>query len=374
MRSSLQRAAALLATLAVTALVWMLRPPLHDIAFAARQLTAHGAPLLGYALVWLLAATACTTRVFRLSQRARQSSLPSTSWLPPKPTRRPASPLALGGGHPLFAIAATPCAEAKRRDQALDEPIAALQAEVTPAMESKPAISLLGPITITRGRTSRQGLRAVALELVAYLALHPHGATRDELLEAIWPDQDPLKTRGRLYQATRDARRLLGHDAIVRTRERYRLDRTLVDVDADHLDEALRAAEHAPDQVARRTKLEQALALFSGQPLDGVDNRWSEAHANRLRSVYVELVAATGRARLESGDSGGALEAAERGLEVEPLNEDLWRLALTAEGAAGLRGAVEARYQTLQTVLNERLGLKPASETRALYRRLLAQA
>jgi DNA-binding SARP family transcriptional activator len=59
---------------------------------------------------------------------------------------------------------------------------------------------------------------------------------------------------------------------------------------------------------------------------------------------------------------------------VEPLNEDLWRLALAAEGAAGLRGAVEARYRTLQTILNERLGLKPASETRALYRRLLAQA
>jgi hypothetical protein len=30
-------------------------------------------------------------------------------------------------------------------------------------------------------------------------------------------------------------------------------------------------------------------------------------------------------------------------LGVEPLNEDLWRLALAAEGAAGLRGAVEAR-------------------------------
>jgi DNA-binding SARP family transcriptional activator len=113
-------------------------------------------------------------------------------------------------------------------------------------------------------------LRAVALELVAYLALHPHGATRDELLEAMWPDQDPLKTRGRLYQATRDARRLLGENAVQRTREYYFLDRNLVDIDVDCLERAIDAAERAADQTTRLAELERALALFKGQPLAGV--------------------------------------------------------------------------------------------------------
>jgi DNA-binding SARP family transcriptional activator len=80
------------------------------------------------------------------------------------------------------------------------------------------------------------------------------------------------------------------------------------------------------------------------------------------------------RARLDAGNSAGALEAAERGLEIDEFNEELWRLALAAEGAAGLRTAVEDRYQLLQNTLDQRLGLTPARETRSLYRRLLGQA
>jgi len=38
-----------------------------------------------------------------------------------------------------------------------------------------------------------------------------------------------------------------------------------------------------------------------------------------------------GRARLDAGDVRGALDAAERGLAVDVLNEGLWRLALETE-------------------------------------------
>jgi DNA-binding SARP family transcriptional activator len=55
------------------------------------------------------------------------------------------------------------------------------------------------------------------------------------------------------------------------------------------------------------------------------------------------------------------------------LNEGFWRLALEAESALGLREAVGRRYEQLRRLLDERLGLTPARETRALYRRLLGQ-
>ena len=71
-------------------------------------------------------------------------------------------------------------------------------------------------------------------------------------------------------------------------------------------------------------------------------------HGPRARSAafaarYVELLEQVGRARLEAGDARGALEAAERGLAVDLLNEVLWRLALEAEGRLGLREAIEAQ-------------------------------
>jgi DNA-binding SARP family transcriptional activator len=46
---------------------------------------------------------------------------------------------------------------------------------------------------------------------------------------------------------------------------------------------------------------------------------------------------------------------------------------MEAETALGLREAVAARYERLRALLDERLGLEPAQETRLLYRRLLAQ-
>jgi DNA-binding SARP family transcriptional activator len=49
------------------------------------------------------------------------------------------------------------------------------------------------------------------------------------------------------------------------------------------------------------------------------------------------------------------------------------RIAMEAETALGLREAVAERYERLRTLLDERLGLEPAQETRLLHRRLLAQ-
>jgi len=231
---------------------------------------------------------------------------------------------------------------------------------------------LLGPLTVTGARADRNGLRAAALELVAYLALHPHGAARDELLEALWPDQDPRKTRGRLYQATRDARRLLGENAIIRTKEHYRLDRSVVPVDLDQLEDALATARQYGSE-GQIQGLERALMLVRGEPLAGSDYRWAEPHVRQLRSRLSDLLIRVARGRLDAGNNVGALEAAERGLKIDELNEELWRLALASEGAVGSREAVEARYRDLQRLLDQHLGLTPATETRTLYRELLAQ-
>jgi two-component SAPR family response regulator len=113
--------------------------------------------------------------------------------------------------------------------------------------------------------------------------------------------------------------------------------------------------------------------LFRGDPLDGSDYAWSESELPRLRATFVELLEHVARGRLEAGEARACLGAAERGLEVDPLNESLWRLAMEAENALGLRQAVAERYERLRGLLDERLGLEPAQETRRLHLRLLAQ-
>jgi two-component SAPR family response regulator len=113
--------------------------------------------------------------------------------------------------------------------------------------------------------------------------------------------------------------------------------------------------------------------LFRGDPLAGSDYAWSESGLPRLRATFVDLLEQVARRNLEAGEARAALDAAERGLDVDTLNESLWRLAMEAESALGLREGVAERYERLRTILGERLGLEPAQETRHLYLRLLAQ-
>jgi DNA-binding SARP family transcriptional activator len=240
------------------------------------------------------------------------------------------------------------------------------------AHSARPRISVLGPLTITGGKRNRRGLRARALELIAYLALRPRPVHRDELLEAFWPGEDPRRTRPRLRQAVRDARRLLG-DAIVGENEQYSLHRECVDVDVDELERLLAAANTAEPEHAHALG-ERALRLFRGEPMAGSDYAWTETDLPRLRATLVDLLVQVGRRHLDTGEAPAALELAERGLDVDALNESLWRLAMEAESALGLREAVAGRYERLQTLLEERLGLKPAQETRHLHHRLLGQS
>jgi DNA-binding SARP family transcriptional activator len=233
-------------------------------------------------------------------------------------------------------------------------------------------VALLGAFSIQSPEGALRGARASTEQLIAYLALRPRGATRDELTEALWPGEDPRRTRQRLWQSTSEARKLIG-DALISQRGHYALDRTKVTVDADDLDALLAQAKTATSPAADRRVLERGLGLLRGQPLAGWDHVWADADAGRLRATQAQLLERLGRARLATGDAHGALEAAEQGLDRDTLNEGLWRLAMQAETELGLRESVGRRYERLRALLDEQLGLEPEAETRTLYRGLLGQ-
>jgi two-component SAPR family response regulator len=160
---------------------------------------------------------------------------------------------------------------------------------------------------------------------------------------------------------------------VTRESDRYSLDRRQVRRDLDELERLPAAAGIAEPERVQQV-LERALSLFTGEPLSGSEYAWAGGELRRLRAIYVDLLEQVGRGRLAAGEPRAALEAAERGLAIDVLNEGLWRLALEAESALGLREAVAERYEQLRGLLDERLGLEPDRETRALHRQLLAQA
>ena len=229
-------------------------------------------------------------------------------------------------------------------------------------------IRLLGPVEIDGIRRPR---RAGTTELLAYLALHPDGASRDQLLEALWPGEDPRRTRPRLWHAVSEARRLLG-DTFEHDGDRYKLDRTHVAIDADDLERLLPRIDAAAAEDLGPL-VERALALWRGQPLGGADYAWASGHIRRLEATFSKIAEMAAGIRLDARDAQGALEIAEQGLSFDGLNETFVRIALTAEAALGRRDAVTRRYAEVRRQLDDRLGLEPERATRLLYRQLLGQ-
>lgn len=233
-----------------------------------------------------------------------------------------------------------------------------------------PGVLLLGPLELT-GCKKKQPRRQATTELIAYLATQRRPANRDELLEALWPGDDPRRSTARFYQAASEARKLLG-DAFQRDRDTYALDRDRLRVDLDEF-ARLRSGAEATTGDEQLALLERALALFRGEALAGIDALWAETEQRQLTALRAELLERAGRLRLDSGDAVGALEYAEAAAALDASNERPVQLAMEAESALGRREAVVERYERLRVDLDGRFGLEPGRETKAMYRQLLSQ-
>lgn len=236
--------------------------------------------------------------------------------------------------------------------------------QASASANARQAIRLVGNLR-AGDAASGVGERATRA-LIAYLAIKRAAATLDELSEALWPGESPVKTRQRLWKAKRQAQRLLG-GALLREHDSYTLDRARIRTDVDEL-EQLRAKT-----VWEASDLERALAFTGEEPLADVDYPWADGERRRLQAIQIELLERIAHTRLEQQEGSGALAAAERLIELDRLNETGWRLAMEAEGLFGNRQAILDRYQQLARTLDERLGLRPSGELKAAYRQLLAQ-
>jgi DNA-binding SARP family transcriptional activator len=226
-------------------------------------------------------------------------------------------------------------------------------------------ISLVGRLRV--GGADGEGASERATRgLIAYLVLKRAPATMDELTEALWPGENPVKTRQRLWKAKRQAQRLL-ENTLVRQHDGYAIDRTRLRTDIDELDALRQAGRLGHDELKRAARLTQE------EPLADVDYQWAESERRRLQAIQGELLERLAGTRLAEGDANGALAAAERLIQLDRLNERAWCLAMEADGELGNRQGILDRYERLCRELDERLGLRPGREAKETYRRLLGQ-
>ena len=204
-----------------------------------------------------------------------------------------------------------------------------------------------------------------AQSLLAYLVAHrdrPQG--RDHLAEIFWGDRPEHNARRSLATALWQIRRCLpGDEFILADTANVQLNPHRVFwLDVAEF-EKLARTRTAPAHVSA---LQQAVALYCGEFLDGFYDDWVLSERYRLESLYCDALAGLMAAREALGEHEAVLAVALRLLEQDSLREDAHRAAMRAYCRLGQRQAALAQYGRCQEMLRAELGIEPMAETLAL--------
>ncbi|MBV9838087.1 MAG: AAA family ATPase [Solirubrobacterales bacterium] len=247
-----------------------------------------------------------------------------------------------------------------------------------PARE-RTRIQLCGRLSIeVDGAELIDGLRGKQVPLLlAYLVLNrERQVSREELIEALWPERMPVSQDGALRTLLSRLRSGLGASVLVGRDELMLslVEPVWVDVEAalaemERAHEALEQGEarvawalaQVPLNIARR-------GLLPGSQAD-----WLEPRRRELEEVKLQALEAIGRAGLKLGGTLlGSVERSARALiEAEPYRESGYALLMQALAARGNVAEGLRVYERLRTLLREELGTAPSPETIAVHELLL---
>lgn len=235
---------------------------------------------------------------------------------------------------------------------------------------------MLGPLRITAaGQELGGGLRK-ARELMAFLAVHPDGASGEAISEALWPESGTSHATAQRNLALRKARDMLraatGQAApmwIIHASGRYRLDPSLISTDLWQFSEALNEARHAATDEARLAACRKAAGLYRGELAAGEGYDWAEPYAETARRRALDAWT-TIAGILQPHDPGQALAALESALGHDPYNEFLYQRIMRLQATAGRPEAVRRTLSLLEARLTD-LGITPGAQTRQVAASLL---
>ena len=230
-----------------------------------------------------------------------------------------------------------------------------------PAGRPRPSLQvcLLGRFEVVRGETlipPEAWRRRRPADLLKLVALSPgHAVTRDQAIDALWPDKDPASGANNLHRALYDLRQILGGRWVDIERGVIRM-RPDAQVDVDAFEAALAAG-----------KPESAVSIYRGDlsPEDRV-SEWLVPRRTALRRAFAEAALPLARRAAEQGDAGTAVSLLRRVVEVRPASEEAHRLLMRVLAEQGRRADALRQYDVCEQAVRVGREGTPDPETRAL--------
>jgi DNA-binding SARP family transcriptional activator/tetratricopeptide (TPR) repeat protein len=203
--------------------------------------------------------------------------------------------------------------------------------------------------------------------------------TWETLIDRVWGDAAPIGARHSLYSHIARIRNVLARMAVSGARPRlvrqsggYRLD-----VDPDSVDvqlfQGLVGRAHRLDRAdpAKAALLREALELWRGEPLVGLDGSWVKRTRAAWRRQHLDATVAWARAELGTGHPDVVIGPLTDLVKEHPLVEPAVVLLMRALSATGRDGeALECHARTRRRLIEE-LGAEPGAELCGVHQAIL---
>jgi len=208
-------------------------------------------------------------------------------------------------------------------------------------------------------------IRRKVLAMLCFLITRPEmSATRDQVLDALWPELDPEIAVNSLNQTIYFLRRVfeetysedlspgyVHHDTDV-----VWLDSDLISSRSVECRQVIRnlPSGPSPDDVDRLT------LLYRGRfALDFEYEDWATAYREPLHAAYLEIVERSVLDDFRSGHYDRGIKIARRALEVDPSAEQIEVCLLRLYRVTGAHAAAAEQYAHYAAVMREDLGVEP---------------
>lgn len=242
-------------------------------------------------------------------------------------------------------------------------------------------VSLLGEQTITDDRAGLVLARSSrSLALVGFLVAHAGAPQpRQRIAGLFWPDSTDAQALTNLRRELHHLRLLLAGEPslVVTSRDLCWQDSDTCRVDVRIFQterQAALAAAAAGDDERLLRHASAAIARYRGEFLPGAYDEWLTTARSRLERQCSDLCDLACQAQARTGDLAGAVAAARRRIELQPLEEAGYRSLMELQADLGDRAGAVSTYHHCASVLERDLGVTPDQATQEAFQRLLAPA
>jgi DNA-binding SARP family transcriptional activator len=201
------------------------------------------------------------------------------------------------------------------------------------------------------------------------------GATREQVMESLWPDQTPKSALNSLHQTIFFLRREIEPwyedgataDYVHVEGELVRLDDELFQIDS------IAFSRQAADILSTKSALvrgPELLALYRGRFAPEFEyDEWAEEWRTHLHATYLHLAHATSRALIEDHRFGEAVEVLTPVSNIDSTAYELRSALIACLAATGATDAAQAHYRSMAASHERDLGL-PARPYAAIVKQL----